>query len=121
MTRFVSRWRAPRDPAAQREAMVADQLRTRGIRDERVLAAMAAVPREAFVPEEARSEAYADEALPIGSGQTISQPYMVARMTELLDVEPGTGSSRSARAPATRRRSSPGSARRSPPSSGRRA
>lgn len=89
MTRFVSRWRAPKGPAAQREAMVADQLRTRGIRDERVLAAMADVPRDAFVPEDARPEAYADEALPIGAGQTISQPYMVARMTELLGVQPG--------------------------------
>jgi protein-L-isoaspartate(D-aspartate) O-methyltransferase len=69
--------------------MVAEQLRTRGIADERVLGAMAAIPREIFVPEETRSEAYADEALPIGAGQTISQPYMVARMTELLDVQPG--------------------------------
>jgi len=69
--------------------MVAHQLRARGIADERVLQAMAAVPRDVFVPDEARSEAYADEALPIGAGQTISQPYMVARMTELLDIEPG--------------------------------
>lgn len=79
--------------------MVADQLRSRGISDERVLQAMAAIPREAFVPEETRQDAYADEALPIGAGQTISQPYMVAQMTELLDVQPddrvleiGTGS-----------------------------
>jgi len=69
--------------------MVAQQLRTRGIADERVLEAMAAIPRDAFVPDEARWEAYADEALPIGAGQTISQPYMVALMTELLDVQPG--------------------------------
>ena len=69
--------------------MVADQLRGRGIADERVLQAMSAVPREAFVPDDALRAAYADEALPIGAGQTISQPYMVARMTELLDVEPG--------------------------------
>lgn len=69
--------------------MVAHQLRSRGIRDERVLGVMAAVPRDAFVPDEARRDAYADEALPIGAGQTISQPYMVARMTELLDVRPG--------------------------------
>lgn len=69
--------------------MVAQQLRTRGIRDERVLEAMAAIPRDEFVPEEARWEAYADEALPIGAGQTISQPYMVALMTELLEVQPG--------------------------------
>ena len=69
--------------------MVADQLRDRGIRDERVLAAMAAVPRDAFVPKHERGEAYADEPLPIGGGQTISQPYIVARMTELLAVGPG--------------------------------
>lgn len=69
--------------------MVAEQLKLRGIADERVLRAMAAVPREAFVPDEERWEAYADEALPIGAGQTISQPYMVALMTELLDVQPG--------------------------------
>ena len=69
--------------------MVAGQLRARGIRDERVLQAMASVPREAFVPDAERGAAYYDEALPIGEGQTISQPYMVARMTELLDVQPG--------------------------------
>jgi protein-L-isoaspartate(D-aspartate) O-methyltransferase len=69
--------------------MIADQLRSRGITNERVLQAMAAIPRDAFVPDDARREAYADEALPIGAGQTISQPYMVARMTELLDVQPG--------------------------------
>lgn len=69
--------------------MVAGQLRARGIRDERVLQAMAAVPRETFVPESQRNDAYEDEALPIGVGQTISQPYMVARMTELLHVRPG--------------------------------
>ena len=69
--------------------MVARQLRGRGIRDERVLAAMGAVPREDFVEDEDRSLAYADEALPIEAGQTISQPFMVARMTELLEVRPG--------------------------------
>jgi protein-L-isoaspartate(D-aspartate) O-methyltransferase len=69
--------------------MVANQLRARGIRDERVLQAMAAIPRDLFVPEDVASDAYADEALPIGAGQTISQPYMVARMTELLAVQPG--------------------------------
>jgi protein-L-isoaspartate(D-aspartate) O-methyltransferase len=69
--------------------MVARQLRGRGIRDERVLTAMGAVPREAFVEAADRAIAYADEALPIEAGQTISQPYMVARMTELLDVRPG--------------------------------
>ena len=69
--------------------MVAHQLRARGVTDERVLAAMSAVPREAFVPESNRRFAYADEALPIEAGQTISQPLMVAKMTEHLDVQPG--------------------------------
>lgn len=83
-----------RDPegqrlARERAAMVETQLRLRGIRDERVLAAMGNVPRERFVPEFDRSQAYADGALPIDAGQSISQPYMVARMTELLAVRPG--------------------------------
>jgi protein-L-isoaspartate(D-aspartate) O-methyltransferase len=69
--------------------MVAQQLERRGIRDKRVLEAMASVPREAFVPGVPASVAYDDRALPIDAGQTISQPYMVARMTELLEVEPG--------------------------------
>jgi protein-L-isoaspartate(D-aspartate) O-methyltransferase len=69
--------------------MVAGQLRSRGIADERVLEAMGAVPREAFVPESVRRDAYADEALPIEAGQTISQPLMVAKMTEHLAVRPG--------------------------------
>jgi protein-L-isoaspartate(D-aspartate) O-methyltransferase len=69
--------------------MVARQLERRGIRDQRVLDAMAAIPREAFVPGVPTSVAYDDRALPIDAGQTISQPYMVARMTELLAVEPG--------------------------------
>jgi protein-L-isoaspartate(D-aspartate) O-methyltransferase len=69
--------------------MVERQLRRRGIRDEAVLAAMAAVPRERFVPPDMRSHAYSDDALPIASGQSISQPYMVARMTELLGPQPG--------------------------------
>lgn len=83
------RWYSRPDLDAARAAMVANQLRSRGIADERVLQAMAAVPRDAFVPDDARPDAYADEALPIEAGQTISQPYMVARMTELLDVQPG--------------------------------
>jgi len=69
--------------------MVTRQLRRRGIRDERVLEAMATTPREQFVPGVPTSLAYDDRALPIDAGQTISQPYMVARMTELLRVEPG--------------------------------
>jgi protein-L-isoaspartate(D-aspartate) O-methyltransferase len=93
--------RDPRDDdgAEERAAMVARQLRARGIDDERVLRAMGEVPRELFVADERRGLAYADEALPIEAGQTISQPYIVARMTELLApkagqrvLEIGTGS-----------------------------
>jgi protein-L-isoaspartate(D-aspartate) O-methyltransferase len=69
--------------------MVEDQLRARGIRNEAVLSAMARVPRELFVPAQLRHAAYSDEALPIGGDQTISQPYMVGRMTELLEPAPG--------------------------------
>src|SRR5688572_12229912 len=88
------------DPEDGRLAMVEHQLRARGVRDERVLAAMAAVPRELFVPEGLRRRAYDDAALPIGAGQTISQPYMVARICEtlalrgderVLDVGTGSG------------------------------
>lgn len=67
--------------------MVERQLRGRGIRDERVLEAMASVPRELFVPAYDRAAAYDDRPLPIGGGQTISQPYVVARMCELAEVE----------------------------------
>ena len=66
-----------------------EQLRARGIRDERVLTAMADMPRELFIDRDNRSRAYADEAVPIAAGQTISQPWIVARMTELLDPQPG--------------------------------
>ena len=69
--------------------MVENHLRGRGIRDESVMAAMATLPRELFVPPGSLSRAYSDDALPIASGQTISQPYMVARMTELLEPRPG--------------------------------
>jgi len=69
--------------------MVSQQLERRGIRDTRVLEVMATTPREAFVPGVPTSVAYDDRALPIDAGQTISQPYMVARMTELLQVERG--------------------------------
>jgi protein-L-isoaspartate(D-aspartate) O-methyltransferase len=69
--------------------MVAEQLERRGIHDRRVLDAMASVPRERYVPGVPTSLAYGDRALPIDAGQTISQPYMVARMTELLEVRPG--------------------------------
>jgi len=79
--------------------MVSAQLAARGIRDERVLAAMKKVPRHLFMPERVRYAAYDDSAMSIGEGQTISQPYMVAVMTELLELtgsekvlEIGTGS-----------------------------
>src|SRR5215216_7496936 len=71
---------------SQRARMV-DLLRSRGIRDERVLKAMTEIPRHFFVPEALEAKAYGDHALPIGEMQTISQPYMVARMTELLEVD----------------------------------
>ena len=86
--------------ADDRERMVDGQLRRRGISDERVLDAMASVPRELFVPERVRDRAYDDAALPIGGGQTISQPFMVARICEalalrgderVLDVGTGSG------------------------------
>jgi protein-L-isoaspartate(D-aspartate) O-methyltransferase len=75
------------DPVAARERMVERQLRRRGITDERVLAAMARVPRHVFVPEHLRHLAYEDGALPIGQGQTISQPYIVATICSLLQLE----------------------------------
>src|SRR5439155_17495071 len=73
--------------ADQRAGMVEHQLRRRGIGDERVLQAMAAVPRERFVPERYRRRAYADSALPIGEGQTISQPWIVAAICEALELK----------------------------------
>ncbi|HSL64392.1 MAG TPA: protein-L-isoaspartate(D-aspartate) O-methyltransferase [Gaiellaceae bacterium] len=69
--------------------MVTQQLRSRDIEDERVLAAMRAVPRELFVPGELRRRAYEDAALPIGAGQTISQPYMVAAICQALSLHGG--------------------------------
>jgi protein-L-isoaspartate(D-aspartate) O-methyltransferase len=87
------------DYALLRHRMVEEQLRARGITDERVLAAMDEIPRHSFLPPSPRSRAYEDGPLSIGLGQTISQPYMVARMTELLSLteesrvlEIGTGS-----------------------------
>jgi protein-L-isoaspartate(D-aspartate) O-methyltransferase len=85
--------------AAQRVEMVEHQIAARGVEDPRVLAAMAAVPRHEFVPRDQVERAYSDGPLPIGFGQTISQPYIVALMTELAQVgqgdrvlEVGTGS-----------------------------
>jgi protein-L-isoaspartate(D-aspartate) O-methyltransferase len=73
--------------SAERHSMVEHQLRRRGIRDERVLQAMQTVPRHCFVPEHLRHAAYEDCPLPIGEGQTISQPYMVAHACELAEIE----------------------------------
>ncbi len=89
-----------RDPwVAERARMVTEQIQARGVRDPRVLVALRAVPRHLFVPPEQQRWAYADGPLPIGHGQTISQPYIVARMSELLGLqgdekvlEVGTGS-----------------------------
>src|SRR5213076_1726063 len=87
------------DYAAQRERMVKEQIVMRGVVEERVLAAMRKVPREEFVPSEFRAESYTDRPLPIGYDQTISQPFIVAFMTEELRPQPtdrvleiGTGS-----------------------------
>ena len=84
---------------AARESMVHEQIAARGVRDARVLAAMRKVPRHLFVPAEMVPSAYADQPLPIGHGQTISQPYIVGFMTEALELKPcdrvleiGTGS-----------------------------
>jgi protein-L-isoaspartate(D-aspartate) O-methyltransferase len=88
-----------RDFATQRRRMVREQLARRGIRDPSVLHAMGEVPREAFVPDDMQVAAYDDSPLPIGEGQTISQPYIVAHMAEALELGPedrvleiGTGS-----------------------------
>jgi protein-L-isoaspartate(D-aspartate) O-methyltransferase len=79
----------PDQAARARREMVECQLRARDIVDDVVLGAMERVPRERFVPERERNRAYDDAALPIGHGQTISQPYMVARICEALVVRPG--------------------------------
>lgn len=95
-----ARSRVSADEAGLRRLMVEQQLRSRDVLDERVLDAMGRVPRELFVPEEVRARAYDDAALPIGSGQTISQPFMVAKICEalalagherVLDVGTGSG------------------------------
>ncbi len=89
----------PSDYTLLRQQMVDRQIIARGVKDERVIMAMLTVPRHMFVPEDNRSMAYEDTPLPIGEGQTISQPYVVAFMTECLDLKPddrvleiGTGS-----------------------------
>jgi protein-L-isoaspartate(D-aspartate) O-methyltransferase len=73
----------------QREMMVAKQIAARGIHNPAVIKAMKTVPRHCFVPERLKGRAYSDGPLPIGHGQTISQPYIVAIMSELLDLKPG--------------------------------
>jgi protein-L-isoaspartate(D-aspartate) O-methyltransferase len=90
---------APVELRTRRLDMVEQQIRQRGVADPRVLEAMRAVPRERFVPADLAPRAYEDNPLPVGHGQTISQPYVVAYMTEALRVEPqlkvleiGTGS-----------------------------
>ncbi len=97
MTKLPSDWQTSRGD--ERAAMVARQIQARGVVSVRVLDAMRQVPRHCFVPEGLLSQAYADWSLPIGEGQTISQPYIVALMTELADppadgsvLEIGTGS-----------------------------
>ncbi len=80
-----ARW----DPGEERARMVERQIEARGVKDPRVLQAMRTVPRHLFVPPAYRERAYEDGPLPIGKGQTISQPYMVAVMTELLEPEAG--------------------------------
>lgn len=89
----------PGDYNEERARMVREQFQARDIRDPRVLDVMARVPRHLFVPESQRAGAYEDHPLPIGHGQTISQPYIVAFMTQALEVQPdhkvleiGTGS-----------------------------
>src|SRR3954469_25075297 len=95
----MSRTRSGTTSTDARKRMVERQLRHRGIEDERVLAAMAEVPRERFLPTDVQDQAYRDGAVGIGEGQTMSQPWIVACMTSLLDLagdetvlEVGTGS-----------------------------
>jgi protein-L-isoaspartate(D-aspartate) O-methyltransferase len=78
----------PSSSLAPRTRMVADQIQARGVRDPRVLDALTRVPRELFIPEDERGGAYEDRPVPIGYGQTISQPYIVGYMTEALKVGP---------------------------------
>jgi len=92
-------WELPHSNARKREEMVKSQIERRGVRDERVLDAMRKVPRELFVEKDAIESAFYDGPLSIGYGQTISQPYIVAYMTEMLEIkstdkvlEIGTGS-----------------------------
>ena len=99
MLRFGKNRSSSTNYEKEQESMVESQLARRGIKDKRVLDAMRQVPRHLFVPKDMRNLAYCDGPLPIGQGQTISQPYIVALMTELLELtgqekvlELGTGS-----------------------------
>src|SRR5882762_6298191 len=83
-----SRMRESEEFSSQISNMIQTQLRRRGVTDAVVLAAMESVPRHEFVPEEFRARAYDDVPLPIGGGQTISQPYIVAAMTAALHLRP---------------------------------
>jgi protein-L-isoaspartate(D-aspartate) O-methyltransferase len=96
---FMSSFTKTSEFSTSRQRMVDSQLRSRGVTDELVLEAMSRVPREAFVPEHYRGQSYEDHPLPIGEGQTISQPYIVALMLAALNLAPndrvlevGTGS-----------------------------
>ena len=89
MTLCVASCAAAQNWDAMRESMVREQMERRGIRTPAVLKALRETPRHLFVPEALRRSAYNDHPLPIGHGQTISQPYIVASMTELLGVRPG--------------------------------
>jgi len=81
-------WKTQKDDKMERQDMVDRQIRSRGVKNEAVLRAMLKVKRHLFMPESLRPYAYADEPQPIGEGQTISQPYIVALMTEMLDPQP---------------------------------
>ena len=87
-THIFNNGHGPGTLAERRAHMVEEQLRSRGIRDPRVLTAMGKVPREAFICSEDFRDAYGDHPLPIGAGQTVSQPYIVAAMVEALELRP---------------------------------
>ena len=93
-TLFLALWVAAQTGSDEkfrqlRESMVRDQIAARGVRDEKVLQVMREVPRHRFVPPAVQEQAYSDNPVPIGEGQTISQPYIVALMAELLQPQPG--------------------------------
>src|SRR4030042_5252293 len=97
---FLASYLSAADPYIQkRQVMVENDIKGRGIKDKKVLEVMGRIPRHLFVDENLKNKAYADYPLPIGEGQTISQPYVVALMTEALKLKPsdrvlsvGTGS-----------------------------